>query len=107
MMLTSTETRQLIRAGRFSNARRFFLKDPLTLLIEAEAIGLDIEQALHCAGPSLKAAPPVAVFTSRDLEQVQEMAEAMAESQAEQYGKDYDYWADRNLKATGRAYTGD
>lgn len=102
-MMTSTETRQLIRAGRFSNARRFFLKDPLNLLAEAEAIGLDVEHALHCAGPSLKATPPMAVFTSRDFEQVQEMAEAMAE----QYGRDYDYWADRNLKATGRAYTGD
>lgn len=102
-MLTSTDTRKLIRTGRLQNARNFFLKDPLGLLAEAQAIGMPLDHALHCAGPSLKAARPMAVFTSRDLELVRETAEAMAE----QYGKDYDEGTARTLANTGKAYSGD
>ena len=40
-------------AGRFSNARHFFFRDPLTLLTELQAIGIGFPRAFHCAGPCL------------------------------------------------------
>ena len=102
-MTHPNETRKLLRTGRLQNARNFSLKDPLNLLVEAAAIGLDVNHALHCAGGSLKHARPVAVFASRDLELIRETAEAMAEQQA----RDYDEGVARTLAATSKAYSGD
>lgn len=86
------------RSHRLQNCRFYFMKDPLGLLTEAQAIGIGLPRAFHCAGPSLTVAPILptlppyldARLSMEDLDEgQQERRRETEEAMLAQYEKDY------------------
>jgi hypothetical protein len=97
------DSRREFRKQRFSNARYFFLKDPLAFLATTHALAIPTVRALVGAGPSLRAVCPPIMLTEWEMEIVRECRASMIE----RCQQDYDEAVARNLKLYGLPYGGD